>query len=139
MAAVPNYRLLPTQLVTSLVLSVGTNGCVVAAAGVGAGGAIYATDRGVESQVPASVEVTYEAARQAFKSLDVAERKHATEVDSGREKRTLDGWTDDRDVTITVTARGAGSVVNVVARHDEVIWDKKLARALLDRIVERAR
>lgn len=114
-------------------------GCLVAAAGVGAGGAVYATDRGVESKVAASVEQAYEAARQAFRQLDVSERKHATEREGDREKRTLDGWTSDRDVTVTITSRATGSLVAVVARHDEVIWDKKLARALLDRILDLAK
>ena len=137
MANQPNYRLLPTTLIASVAL--GTSACVVAAAGAGAGSAVYVSERSVESQIPAPVDQTSRAVRQAFRDLGVTERKYATETDGGREKRTFDGWTADRDVTVTVTTEGQGSVVNVVARHDTVIWDKKLARSVLQKIVEQTK
>ena len=43
--------------------------CVVAAAGAGAGGGIYLTQRGVESLVPVPVDRAASATHQAFDAL----------------------------------------------------------------------
>lgn len=137
MANQPNYRLLPTTLLATVTFT--SSSCVVAAAGAGAGSAVYVSERGVESQVPASVERTSAAVRQVFREMGVTEKKVGTETDEGKEKRTFDGWTADRDLTVTVSTQGDGSMVSVVARHDTVIWDRKLARTVLQKIVEQSR
>ncbi len=111
-------------------------GCLVAAAGAGAGGAIYLSDRGVESVVTASVDRAFEAARRAFGELQIAEGRTATEREGESERRQLEGSTADRDVTVTVRARGDGSHVEVVVRRSAVTWDKDFARRLLERIVK---
>ena len=73
--------------------------------------------------------------RRAFRELDIREGKYATEHDGNREERTLTGKTDDRDVTVKVKSEGSGSRLSVSVRRDEVIWDRKLARTILDRII----
>src|SRR2546430_11202832 len=54
-------------------------GCVVAAAGAGAGGGIYFTQRGVESVVPVPVERAATAAGQAFEQRS---EEHTSELQS---------------------------------------------------------
>ncbi len=133
MANRPNYLLLRTTLLATVAL--GSSACVVAAAGAGAGSAVYVSERSAESQVPAPVELAGKAVREAIRDLGVTERKYATESDADHERRIFGGETPDRDITVTVTTQGRGRVVNVVARHDAVIWDKKLARSVLQKIV----
>ena len=43
-------------IAAAIIATVAANGCILAAAGAGAGGAIYVGDRGVESQVAAPVD-----------------------------------------------------------------------------------
>ena len=133
MAKSPSHRLFPITFLASIALS--SSACFVAAAGVGAGGAVYVTERDVESQVSASVEATYDAVKRTFRDLNITEGKYATEQDGNREERTLTGKTDDRDVTVKVKSEGSGSRLSVTVRRDEVIWDRKLARTILDRII----
>ena len=73
MANLPNHRLLPTTFLASIAIT--SSACVVAAAGVGAGGAVYVTERDVDSQVPMSVDATSDAVRRAFRELDIREGK----------------------------------------------------------------
>lgn len=134
MASRPNYRLLPTTFLASVAIT--SNACIVAAAGAGAGGAVYVTDREVDSQLGVSVDAAYQAVRRAFQDLGITEGKYSTEHDGPREERTLTGRTPDREVSVKVTSDGSGSRVSVTVRHDEVIWDKKFARTIVERIVE---
>src|SRR2546426_7700698 len=60
-------------------------GCMVAAAGAGAGGGIYFTQRGVESVVPATVERAAAATTDAFNQLKVRQTK--SQVEQGEEDR----------------------------------------------------
>jgi hypothetical protein len=114
--------------------------CVVAAAGAGAGGGIYFTQRGVESVVPASVARAAAATSQAFAQLKIRQTKSTTEqADNGGEKREIDGSASDRDVGVTIVAEGNGSRVQVVAKTSAVTWDKDYARAVLDKIVANSR
>ena len=133
MAEPQNSRLLPTTFLASLAMT--SSACVVAAAGVGVGGAVYVTERDVESQVALSVNAASDAVRQAFHDLGIVEGKYATEQDGSREERTLTGTTDDRDVRVKIRSEGSGSRVSVTVRRDEVVWDKKLARDIVDRII----
>src|SRR5437867_2907798 len=111
-------------------------GCVVAAAGAGAGGGIYFTQRGVESVVPASVERTAAATKQAFDQLRIRQTKVETAQDAAGERREIEGTADDRDIAVTLKPEGTSSTrVQVVAKKSAVTWDKYFARAVLDKIV----
>ncbi len=116
-------------------------GCVVAAAGAGAGGGIYFTQRGVESVVPASVDRAAAATRQTFGELKIRQTKsEAEQGDDNGEKREIDGSTADRDIDVTLKPEGKSSTrVQVVAKKSAVTWDKDFARAVLDKIVAYSR
>ncbi|HYT05014.1 MAG TPA: DUF3568 family protein [Gemmatimonadales bacterium] len=115
-------------------------GCVVAAAGAGAGGGIYFTQRGVESVVPASVDRAAAATARAFEELKIRQTKATTEqADNGGQKREIDGTGADRDISVTITSEGNTTRVQVVAKKSAVTWDKDFARAVLDKIVAYSR
>ena len=114
--------------------------CVVAAAGAGAGGGIYLTQRGAESVVPMSMDRAAAATRQAFDELKVHETKSTTEQGADGEKREIGGAAGERDVSVTLKVEGAGSTrVQVVVKRSAVTWDKDFARAVLDHIVAHSR
>ena len=118
----------------------GIAGCVVAAAGAGAGGGVYFTQRGVESVVPASLDRTYDATQQAFQQLHVRETKTTAQPGGGEEKREVEGAASDREVTVTLQSEGRGSTrVQVIAKKSAVTWDKDFARRLLETIVALSR
>ena len=121
------------------VVVLATSGCLLAAAGAGAGGAIYYTDRGVQSVVAAPVERTFEVTRQAFQDLGITESKAVTRQEDGSETRSLEGKTSDRDISIDLKPEGSGTKVDVVVRKSAVTWDKDFAREILNRIVEKAK
>ena len=115
-------------------------GCMVAAAGAGAGGGIYLTQRGVESVVPATVERAAAATTQAFAQLKVRQTKAQVEQGEDGEKREIEGTAGDREVSVTLKAEGANATrVQVVAKRTAVTWDKEFARSLLDKIVANSR
>jgi Protein of unknown function (DUF3568) len=116
-----------------------TSGCILAAAGAGAGGAVYVTDRGVESVVTAPVDRTSEAAKQAFGVLNITESRTVTEQEGGAEKRTLQGTNADREVSVNLKSEGTGTHVEVVVKKSAVTWDKDFAREVLRKIVELAK
>jgi hypothetical protein len=120
-------------LVTSSLLA---SGCVLAAAGAGAGGAIYVTERGAESVVAAPVAKTLDASRQAIQSFGFSETKTSSEQDGAIEKRTLEGKTSDREVEIDLKSEGTGTHVEVVVKKTAVTWDKDLAKKILGKIVD---
>ena len=125
---------LPIRLAATLAGASLVTGCLLAAAGAGAGGAIYVSDRGVESTVAGSPDRTLGAARAAFQAYDVRETKTSSEQEGAVSKRTLEGATSDREVTVTIRTEGTGSRVVVVAAKTAVTWDKEFARAILERI-----
>jgi hypothetical protein len=111
-------------------------GCVLAAAGAGAGGAIYVTERGAEAVIPAGLDRAATATRQAFGQLNIRETKSASEAGEGGEQRHIEGTGRDRDVTVTLKPEGTGSTrIQVVAKASAVTWDKDFARQILDKIV----
>jgi len=115
-------------------------GCFLAAAGAGAGGAIYVTERGVEAVVPASVDRASSATRQAFDQLKIHQTKSESEEREGVEQRHVEGSVRDRDVSVTLKPEGTGSArVQVVAKTSAVTWDKDFARTILDEIVAYSR
>src|ERR1051325_11695580 len=96
-------------LVAVAVLS--STGCFLAAAGAGAGGGIYFTQRGVESVVAAPVERASAATEQTFRQLGIRQTKTAAEQEGGQDKREIEGATTDREVAVTLTSEnssGAG-------------------------------
>ena len=111
-------------------------GCVVAAAGAGAGGGIYLTQRGVESVVPVTVERAATATNQAFGALKIRQTKSQAEQEDDGEKREIEGAAGDREVNVTLKVDGKNSTrVQVVAKRTAVTWDKDFARSVLDKIV----
>jgi hypothetical protein len=112
------------------------SGCVLAAAGAGAGGAVYVTERGAESVVPAPVAKTLDASRAAIQSFGFSETKSSNEQDGGVAKSTLEGKTSDREVEIELRSEGTGTHVEVVVKKTAVTWDKDLAKKILAKIVD---
>lgn len=110
-------------------------GCIVAAAGAGAGGGIYYSGRGVESIVTTPVDRTYSAAEQAFAQLGIRQTKTSTEQAGASDRREINGASADREVTVTLLTEGTGTKIQVVARKSAVTWDKDFARTILARIV----
>jgi hypothetical protein len=129
-------RLSPFTPVAALFLLAG---CVFAAAGAGAGAAIHLSDRGVESVVPASVDRTFDASRQAFQELGITAGRQTSERDGATERRELEGSTTDREITVIIKAEGDGAHVEIVARKSAVTWDKDFARRIMEKIVAAAR
>ena len=126
-------------LIPYLTIATSLGGCVAAAAGAGAAGAVYVVDRGVESTVTADVGTVERAAKQTFRDMGIAEVKSRTEEEGGTQKRIIDGKIDDRDITVTIETAGTGSKVVVVARKSMVTWDKDLARSVLEKLIEKTK
>ena len=120
-------------ILMSLPLALG--GCLVAAAGAGAGGGIYFNDRGVGSVVTAPVAKASSATEQTFQEMGINQKKTSAEQEGEKDKREIDGSTADRDVTVTIQTEGTGSRIQVVVRKSAVTWDKDFARTILQRIV----
>src|ERR1041384_6835159 len=117
-------------------------GCLVAAAGAGAGGGIYYSERGAEGLVPVSIEQATVATRRVFGQFKIAETKVTAESSEGEERGEIAGTSSSRneDITVTLTAEGSGSTrVQVVARKTAVTWDRDYARKILQEIVANAR
>ena len=115
------------------------SGCLAAAAGAGAAGGVYVTNRGAEAQVASSVATTLDAARRTFQEMSVTETKSSNEQDGSVEKRSLEGKTGDREIEVDLKTEGSGTHVEVVAKKTAVTWDKDLAKKILNRIVELAK
>lgn len=118
------------------VTMIAASGCVVAAAGAGAGGGIYLTSRGVESIVTSSLEEASDATERAFDELDIT--RTGVDIDDEDARRVYRGEPADGgpDVTVTLETQDSGSVkVEVTARRSAVTWDKDYARRVLERIV----
>jgi len=115
-------------------------GCVVAAAGAGAGGGIYFTQRGVESVVPAPIERAATATTEAFAQLKVRQTKSQVEQGEDGEKTEIEGTAGDREVSVTLKPEGKDATrVQVVVKRTAVTWDKDFARSVLDKIVANSR
>jgi hypothetical protein len=114
-------------------------GCFLFAAGAGAAGAIHFTDRGVESQIGQPIATVYDASQQAFKDMGITAKRTINEEESGSTKRTLEGSTSTRDVSVVLKSDGGSTHVDVVAKKTQVTWDKDFARAIIDKIVALAK
>ena len=84
-------------------------GCLVAAAGAGAGGAVYVTERDAEATLPASVAAVEASAKRTFGEMGITEKRTIAEEGSGGLKRTLEGTLDDRDISVAIQNAGTGA------------------------------
>jgi hypothetical protein len=114
-------------------------GCFLAAAGAGAGGAVYVTERDAEATLPASVAVVEASAKRTFGEMGIKEKRTIAEEGQAGLKRTVEGTLDDRDISVAIQTAGTGAKVVVAARKSPVTWDKDLAKKILERIVEGAK
>jgi len=120
------------------ILPAALSGCILAAAGAGAGGAIYVTERGAEAQVAAPVAATFDATRRVFQELGITETRAINES-GATEKRTLEGTKDDREIAVNLRTEGSGAHVDVVVKKTAVTWDKDFAKQILNKIVEQTK
>ncbi|MGD2217409.1 MAG: hypothetical protein PVJ64_11650 [Gemmatimonadales bacterium] len=120
----------------TLLAPLALSGCIAAAAGAGAGAGIYATTRGVESVVSASVDATFAAAESAFEYFEIEQT--SMKVESGGAERELEGRSEARavDVRVKFEEQGSGTHIEVTARKNLVEWDKDFAREVVAKIVE---
>lgn len=114
-------------------------GCLVAAAGAGAGGAVYVTERDAETTLLASVATVEASAKRTFSEMGIKEKRTIAEDGAAGLKRTLEGTLDDRDISVAIQTAGTGAKVVVAARKSPVTWDKDLAKKILEKIVEGAK
>src|SRR5437773_12066296 len=106
-------------------------GCMVAAAGAGAGGGIYFTQRGVESVVPATVERAAAATTDAFNQLKVRQTKSQVEHGVDGEHREIEGTAGDREAIVTLKPEGNnGTSLQVDAKRTAVAWAKDCVRSV---------
>jgi hypothetical protein len=137
--------------VASAFVVAAASGCAAAAAGAGAATAVYLTDNGAEARIQASVDETFEAAREAAQEMNIVVTEttktaspmptDTTAADSvkrgnGTTKRELEGKAGDRDVTITIEQDGSTTKVEVTAKTSAVTWDKDFAKSVLEEILE---
>ena len=114
--------------------TVGTGGCVAAAA-AGAAGGIYATTRGVESMVASPIDRVVASSESVMKDMGIVQ--DATSSDNGGAKRELKGKQGDLDISIQMERRDTTTTkVEVYARKNLAEWDKDYARNVLERIVK---
>lgn len=125
-------RLVP---LVALMASASLSGCFLVAAGAGAAGAIAYTQRGASSSIPGSVNATFDKATRAFSALSIAETGRSTD-DSGATRRLV-GTQGETEVTVEMK-RSSDDVtaLEVVARKNTVEYDKALAKAVLDRMLQ---
>ena len=127
-------RRLPLLLVA---LAAAVQGCVVAAAGAGAGGAVYVTTRGAEALVSGSVEDVQQAAEATFGAMEITVT--GTETERGGDERELRGQKGDLDVTVDFERESSSTTkVEVTARRSVAEWDKDYAKRVLQEIVRRS-
>jgi len=119
-----------------LPLTATLGGCVAAAAGAGAAGAIYLIDRGAETSLLATPPAVEASAKRVFSEMGIKETKTGIEHSGSSEKRVVEGTMDDREISVNIETAGTGSKVVVIARKSVVTWDKDLAKQILEKIVE---
>jgi hypothetical protein len=111
-------------------------GCVLAAAGAGAGTAILLTNQGVESIVAASMDTASSATEIGFEELAI--ERTGLEIDDAANRKVYRGSPaeSDRVVTVTLTGQESGNTkIEVTARTSALTWDKDYARDVLEKIV----
>ena len=114
-------------------------GCVAAAAGAGAAGAVYLTSRGAESLVNAPVDEVASRAEAVMREEGIVKDAESTEKSGS--KHELKGKKGDLDVSIQIqqqTENPATTKVEVSAKKNEVEWDKDYAKQVLNKIVTKS-
>lgn len=123
--------------ILAVCLSAAASGCVVIAAGAGAGGAIHFTNNGAESVVRASVEATSSATERAFEHFGI--ERTSLKIEGDGAKREIEGKSAERDTGVSVKLEKEDedtTRVEVSARKSLVTWDKDFAREIIEKIVE---
>lgn len=120
------------------VLACGTmmlaTGCMVAAAGAGAGAAVLYNDRGVSTKMEGTVDGVFARAQTVFREMGITETARDND-DTGRE-RELQGRSGDLEVTVDIKEVDGSMVsVEVFAQRSTVNWDRDYARSVLRRIM----
>ncbi|MES2521619.1 MAG: DUF3568 family protein [Gemmatimonadota bacterium] len=120
----------------ALLLSLGgLNGCILAAAGAGAAGAIAYNNRGASSDIAASVDSTFTRSVNAFSALKIAETGRGTENDGAT--RRLMGKQEGLEITVEMKrSTPAVTKVEVIARRSAVDYDPDFAKTVLNRILQ---
>lgn len=114
---------------------VGPSAACIAAAAAGAAGGVYATSRGVESLVNASVAEAAARSRAVMADMGIAVTEEHSE--KGGDQREFKGKHGDNDVTVQLRRESPTTTkVEVTARKNVAEWDKDFARQVLTRIVE---
>jgi hypothetical protein len=121
----------------AFVVAAGT-GCL-AAAGAGLGAGIYLSDRGAESLVATPIDQTFTAAQDVFREMGMTELRTSAEQSASSEERQINGKRGEKNVKVTLRTEGEGTRVEVVASEDMVVWDKDLAKEVLEQIVKKTR
>ncbi len=131
-----NWKVLYRRAAPLALIAPVAGGCVLFAAGAGAGGGVYFTTRGVESVVPAAPDAVFSATQRAFRTFEIEQTSLKVERDG--EKREVEGRSGgrDTDVKVTLERRGDNTRVEVTARTSLVTWDKDFAREIIEKIVE---
>lgn len=124
----------PWALLLGLILP--TAGCVAAAAGAGAAGAVYLTSRGAEALVEGSVDNVESRALAVMSEMGIVKDGQSSE--DGGDQRELKGKKGDLDVTIAMKRKSPTTTeVEVTARENLAEWDKDFAQDVLNRIVKK--
>lgn len=125
------------QPVLALAALVLIAGCAAAAgAAAGAAGAIAYTERGVTSEVDASVPEVVRATEATFRDLGIRVTRRETEED-GTEVE-IEGESGDMDIQVDIERDDPPTTeVSVYARKNVVDYDRDYARSILQRIITR--
>jgi hypothetical protein len=118
----------------ALALAITQAACVaVGAAAVGAGGGIYFTSRGAQSQVKGSPAEVERRAREVFAHEGIPVT--GTRTDDGGAKREIQGSRNGLDITVSMEQQAGGTRTEATARKNLVEWDKDYAQQLLNKIL----
>ena len=123
------------RLALTAALLAPAGGCVAAAAGAGAGSAIYLTSRGASSTVNGSVNDVAARARSVLdgEGITITETKTESEGD----ERSFKGTKGDLDVSVDLKRETPTTTkTEVSARKNLAEWDKDYAKVLLNKIVK---
>lgn len=129
-----------TTIRMMLMLSVAVlpaGGCLAAAAGAGAAGAIAYNDRGAQSLVNGSVSAIAADARAVLTGMGVTlDTEDAG--DGGENDATVSGTRGEMRIRVEIEEQSAStSEVMVTAREGTLDYDRDLARDVLSRITAR--
>lgn len=125
-------RLVPHGVVLSSLL---LGGCLLAAAGAGAGGGIYLTSRGAETKVDMTVPQLAQRTEAEFRARNIAIQ--SSKVEKGGDEREYTGKAGDLDVTVKLKRENpTRSKIEVSARRNLATWDKGYAQDLLAKIIK---